>query len=143
MADADERTDDDSSVDDGSAADPTVRDPTDGDLPEIDCTLSGAGEERRLAWVREHLLPHLEAVEETEDGFAAVFERSPETYAAVAELAWKESHCCAFATFEVALPPGDGPITWRGRSDRDEGAAFFGDALGETLATMEGAPELG
>lgn len=115
-------------------------DPADGDFPEIACTLTSAQMEQRKEWVEENLLPHLNAIEKHDDGFSIVFDRNPEAYAAVAEVAWKESQCCAWATFDVELPPGDGPIRWNARSSRAEGAAYFAEGLRETLQEFDGVP---
>lgn len=119
-----------------------VADPADGDLPEITCTLSSERAERRLEWVEENLLPHLEDIEQHEDGYSFVFDRNPEAYAAVAEVAWKESQCCSWATFQVELPPGDGPIKWHERSDREEGTELFGDALEDIQREFEDVPTI-
>lgn len=119
-----------------------IADPTDGTLPEISCTLTDEEAEQRLEWVSDNLIPHLSAIEERDDGFTFVFDRTPEAYAAVAEVAWKESQCCAWATFEVELPPGDGPIKWHERSDRDEGAELFGDALQDINEKLDGVPSI-
>lgn len=122
-----------------ATADDAVADPTGGDLPPIDCTLTEDEAERRNDWAREHLLPHLAEVERRDDGYTFVFERSADAYAAVAEAAWKESQCCSWATFEVVLPPGDGPIEWRERSDRDGGDELF-ETVFEEFETVP-APE--
>lgn len=100
-------------------------DPADGSLPAIDCSLTAEAAERRADWVREHLLAHLTGVEEHAEGYEFVFERSPEAYAAVAEVAWKEARCCSWATFEVVLPPAGSEIRWRERSDREGGHELF------------------
>lgn len=123
-----------------AADDAQIDDPTAGDLPEITCTLTDEEADQRLDWVEEHLVPHLDAIEEREDGYTFVFDRNPEAYTAVAEVAWKESQCCAWATFEVELPPGDGPIKWHERSERDEGSELFGDALQDIRQELDGVP---
>ncbi len=110
---------------------------TDDDLPEIECTLTAEQAKARRAWVTENLLPVLEAVEEREDGYSLVFERTLEAYRAVTEAAWKESQCCSWATFEVELPPGDEPFVWHERSEREDGTVFFGDALRDILDDEE------
>lgn len=125
-----------------AAADTQLSDPTDGDLPEITCTLSTEQAKRRLAWVEENLLPYLTDIEKHEDGYSFVFERDPEAYAAVVEIAWKESQCCSWATFQVELPPGDGPIKWHERSDREEGTELFGDALQDMQQEFEDIPAI-
>jgi hypothetical protein len=79
--------------------------------------------------VEENLLPHLLGIEEREDGFTFAFERNADAYAAVSEVAWKESQCCSWATFEVELPPGDAPIRWHERAEQGAGTELFGDAL--------------
>ena len=117
-----------------------IADPTDGDLPEVTCTLTDEEAEQRLAWVGDNLVPYLDAIEEHDDGFTFVFDRTPEAYAAVAEISWKESQCCAWATFEIELPPGDSPIKWHERSDRDEGAELFGDAFQDIREELDGVP---
>jgi hypothetical protein len=108
-----------------------------GELPEIGCTLTTDRAERRTEWVEENLLPHLRSVEEREDGFTFAFERSEDAYAAVSEVAWKESQCCSWATFEVELPPGDAPIRWHERAEREDGTELFGDALEEMRKELE------
>lgn len=125
-----------------AATDAQIADPTAGDLPEITCTLTDEAADQRLDWVANNLIPHLDAIEEREDGYTFVFNRSPEAYAAVAEVAWKESQCCAWATFEVELPPGDGPIKWHERSDQDEGVELFGDALHDINEKFDGVPAI-
>jgi hypothetical protein len=114
-------------------------DPTAGDLQEITCTLTEEQTDQRRKWVEENLLPHLETIEEHEDGFSFVFDRNLEAYTAVAEVAWKETQCCSWATFEIELPPGDGPLKWNARSERKEGVDFFGGKLQETLQEFEDA----
>lgn len=117
-----------------------MTDDTTDKLPAITCSLSETEAKQREQWARENLLPHLDAIEEREDGYSFVFDRNEEAYAAVTEAAWKESQCCAWATFEVELPPGDGPIRWHERSDREAGSEFFGEALKDTLRTFSDAP---
>lgn len=134
----DDPTDTTTDRDDSSRVAPAV----DGDYPDVTCTLTTEQAERRRAWMEEALFPHLEAIEERDDGFSFVFDRSAEAYEAVAEVAWKESQCCAWATFEVELPPGEEPIRWHERSDRDAGTALFGDALREIRREFEGVPEV-
>ena len=119
-----------------------ITDTTDGNLPEITCTLTDEEAEQRLAWVADNLVPHLDAIEEHDDGFTFVFDRTPEAYASVAEIAWKESQCCAWATFEVELPPGDGPLKWHERSDRDKEGELFGDALQDIDEKLDGVPSI-
>ncbi|WP_266083234.1 hypothetical protein [Haladaptatus caseinilyticus] len=115
----------------------------DGELPEITCTLTPDQTDQRMEWVEGSLLPHLESIQETEDGFTFVFDRRPEAYAAVASASWKESQCCAWATFDVELPMSDDSIKWHVRSDRTDGLEFFREALQETLQQFENAPSLG
>lgn len=132
----------DSTEDDQSDSTP-IDDPTDGDLPAITCTLTTERTARRRDWVEEHLLPHLEDIRKHDDGFSFIFDRTPEVYAAVTELSWKESHCCAWATFDVELPPGDGPIRWNARSERTDGVEYFDEALRETLELFDETPLVG
>lgn len=115
--------------------------PTDGELPAVTCALDDEGTERRRAWMREALVPHLRRVEELDDGFSLVFDRNAASYAAVTELARKESRCCAWASFSVELPPGNDTVEWRARSEREAGVEFFDDRATETLAAFEDAPE--
>lgn len=115
----------------------------DGELPEIACTLTEDEVERRREWIQADLVPHLKRIEERDDGFSFVFDRTPAAYEAVTTLAWNESRCCSWATFEVELPPGDGPIRWNACSDRTEGPEFFGEALQETLRELEDVPTPG
>ncbi len=115
-------------------------DPTSEALPEITCTLTDEEADQRVEWVADALVPHLDAIEHHDDGYTFVFERSPEAYAAVTEAAWKESQCCAWATFQIELPPGEGPIKWHERSERDEGSELFGDALEEIREELDGIP---
>jgi hypothetical protein len=114
----------------------------DGELPEITCTLTPDQPDQRMEWVEESLLPHLESIQETEDGFTFVFDRCPEAYVAVANASWKESQCCAWATFDIELPMGDDSIKWHVRSDRTDGLEFFREALHETLQKFENTPSL-
>jgi hypothetical protein len=119
-----------------------IADPTAGDLPEITCTLTDEEADQRLNWVADNLIPHLSAIEEHEDGYTHVFDRNPEAYVAVAEIAWKESQCCAWATFQMELPPGNDPIKWHERSDRDKGSELFGDALQDIRQELDGVPAI-
>ena len=109
----------------------------DVDPPEIACALTGEQVERRRAWIEDSLVPHLEDVVERDDGYSFVFDRSPETYWAVAELAWKESRCCSWAAFGVELPPAGDSVVWHVRSDREGGPAFLDEALEETLRALD------
>ncbi|RDI72716.1 hypothetical protein [Halopelagius longus] len=131
----------DDARDDASSRERTT-DPTDGEPSAVTCTLDGDGKERRRAWIRENLVPHLTRVEELDDGFSFVFDRNAESYAAATELARKESQCCAWASFSVVLPSEGDAVEWRARSDREEGVAFFDDRLAETLAAFEDAPDI-
>ncbi|WP_227377148.1 hypothetical protein [Haladaptatus halobius] len=112
------------------------------DLTEITCTLTPDQTEQQIEWVEESLFPHLKSIQEHENGFTFVFDRSLEAYAAVTKASWKESHCCAWATFDVELPMGDDSIKWNVRSDRTDGLEFFSEALQETLQKFENAPSL-
>jgi hypothetical protein len=112
------------------------------DLAEITCTLTDEEADHRQDWIAENLVPYLDTIEDRSDGYSFVFDRNPEAYAAVAEIAWKESQCCAWATFEIELPPGDGPIKWHERSDSDEGKTLFGVALQEIRWELEGVPAI-
>ncbi len=58
-------------------------------------------------------------VEELDGGFSFVLDRSPEVCSSIANLAWKASRCCSWATFEVELPPGEETIPWTARSERE------------------------
>lgn len=111
----------------------------DGRAPEVRCSLSADDAETRLAWVESEVLPHLVAVRHRDDGFTAEFERSPEAFHIVANLAWKESRCCPWATFEIEVPPRDAPIAWRGRTDRAHGLDLFETAIEnlEVLADVD------
>jgi len=104
-----------------------------GAPPGHPCSLTPEQAERRREWSKANLRPHLVTIEEHDNGFSLVFERTAEAYAAVTEAAWKESQCCSWATFEVELPPNDDPIEWHECSDRASETAFFGDALREVL----------
>lgn len=109
---------------------------------DIDCTLSERDADARLDWVEDTLLPHLRRIEERADGFTFVFDRTPEAYTAVTEMAWKESQCCSWATFTVELPPGDGPIQWHERSDSEAGTELFGDRLRELHQEYDDVPPI-
>jgi len=113
-----------------------------GDLPDITCTLTEEQADRRMDWVEENLLPYLQDIKRHDDGFSFVFERTPKAYEAIAEVAWKESQCCSWATFEIEIPPGDEPITWHERSERNEGSELFGDALEKMRGEFEGLPPI-
>jgi hypothetical protein len=133
MANSTERTRDD------QPENRVIDDPTEGDLQEVTCTLTTEQTDQRRKWVEENLLPHLETIEEHEDGFSFVFDRNPEAYTAVAEVAWKETQCCSWATFKIELPPGDDPLKWNIRSDRKEDVDFFREKFQETLQEFEDA----
>lgn len=119
---------------DGESADGTAGD----ELPDVACTLTPEQEAERGEWVEANVLPHLEGVEEHERGFSLVVDRNASAYAAVTELAWRESNCCAWATFEVELPSNGGVVKWNARSDREAGAEFLGDGLRAYLRGVEG-----
>ncbi|WP_231187523.1 hypothetical protein [Haladaptatus sp. DYF46] len=116
-----------------------IDDHTEGDLQEITCRFTEEQTDQRRKWVEENLLPHLETIEEHEDGFSFVFDRNPEAYTAVTEVAWKETQCCSWATFEIELPPSDDSLKWNIRSDRKEGVDFFREKFQETLQEFEDA----
>jgi hypothetical protein len=137
----------DSGATDASLALDDLNDPavsTDGegddDRPPIACTLTTREADERADWIESTLLPHLVAVEEREDGFSLVLDRTADAVGAAAELAWKESHCCAWATFEVEFPPDDGTVRWNARSDRADGAAFFDEGLRRLRREVEDLP---
>lgn len=110
---------------------------TGDEMPEIACTLTSEQVERRENWMKGNLLPHVEEVEERDGGFSIAVDRRVEAYRAATELAWKESQCCAWATFEVELPPGGDVILWTASSGREEGRTFFDEHLQETVRRFE------
>lgn len=135
-------TDSTDDMSDEQTAETLLDESIDEAFPEITCTLTPDQTERRMEWVAESLLPHLESIQEHEDRFTFVFARSPEAYAAVTKTSWKESLCCTWATFDIELPMGDGNIKWHVRSDRTDGLEFFREALQETLQQFENAPSM-
>jgi hypothetical protein len=82
--------------------------PTPGDRTGYEtasCTLSEADERSRVAWVREHVVPHYRGGELVANGFRATFDASAESLVALARLVDKESACCASFTFELVYEP--------------------------------------
>ena len=43
----------------------------------------------------------------------------------------------SWATFEIELPPGDGPLKWNARFERKEDMDFFEEKLQETFQEFE------
>ncbi|MFB6121790.1 MAG: hypothetical protein ABEJ68_11830 [Halobacteriaceae archaeon] len=115
-----------------------MTEPSDSDDQPIACTLDGEEMADREVWIEDALAPHLCGVDERDDGYAFVFERTPAAYEAVTELAWREADCCAWATIAVELPPAGEEIRWRITSDRADGAAFLDDALVAAAERIDG-----
>lgn len=73
----------------------------------VSCTLTDAEVDRRSEWVSSELVPHLERVDEREDGFTFVFPFSDDALAAVMKFVQLESRCCSFGSFDVSVSPAD------------------------------------
>lgn len=116
----------DDTTDQGTTTDTTA-------LPDGHCGLTPDQMEARREWVEANLSPYLTRVDEHDQGFTLVFDRTPEAYTAVTEVAWKESQCCGWATFEIELAPGNESIRWHEHAEHPDQQEFFGEALGEIL----------
>lgn len=88
-----------------SETDPTADDTGRSDEPTVACTLSGEAREQRNEWFETELLPHLEAVEELDDGYEMAFDGTREVIETVAEAVAKEAECCSFAHYRVDYGP--------------------------------------
>ncbi|WP_396612140.1 hypothetical protein ACH9L7_02310 [Haloferax sp. S1W] len=127
-------------LDDQLTDDTQFLDPTAGDLPEVSCSLTADEVAQRKQWIEANLLPHLVDIEARPDGFSFVFDRNPDAYAAATELSWKEAQCCAWATFEVELPPDENSVRWNTRSAHDSGVELFSDELQEMVREYDEVP---
>ena len=69
------------------------------------CTLSEPGEQTRIEWAREHIVPHFREGRLTADGFHATFDANDESLESLARFVGKESACCSSFTFELTYEP--------------------------------------
>lgn len=96
--------------------------PDELDGETIACTLPDDEAEKRLAWLRSELVPHLESIEPRADGSKSPAERDDENLAngytltfaeealeAVMRFTRHEHWCCSFAHFEIHVTPGEDP----------------------------------
>lgn len=81
------------------------------DLP-VACTISEAEMERRKGnWVEETFKRELRGVEETDAGYAFVFEGSEETLEAASTFVSNEAQCCSFARYRIEVEQGFETVT--------------------------------
>lgn len=71
---------------------------------EVACTLDEADATERAEWVQAEFLPHLEAVEEVDDGFVQMFPKTDEALEAVVTAVLLESRCCSDASYALEVP---------------------------------------
>lgn len=71
---------------------------------EAECTLTVEQAEQRSEWVQSEFLPHLEGVDEREDGYAFAFAGTEEALEAVMTAVLLESRCCSHADFRIEVP---------------------------------------
>lgn len=169
-------TDGRATSDDGDAARDegvTLRDedlhrPDELDGETVACTLTGDEAEKRAAWIRSELVPHLEAIErreggasgdgetavdsaassadgsdddeEAKGGYTLVF--AEEALEAVMRFARHEHWCCSFAHFEVHVTPGEEPneLSVYGPEGTEEmfGEEFVSAMAGEAGVSVPG-----
>lgn len=77
---------------------------------EVACTLDEAEAAERAEWVQAEFLPHLEAVEEIDDGFVQVFPKTDEALEAVVTAVLLESRCCSDESFALEVPADEDEI---------------------------------
>lgn len=83
---------------------------TDAAVGEVECTLNEVEAEQRAEWVEGEFLPHLEEVEELEDGFVQVFPNTDEALEAVVTAVLLESRCCSDESFTLEVPADEAEI---------------------------------
>lgn len=79
-------------------------------IGEVACTLDEAEAEERAEWVESEFVPHLEAVEELDDGYVQVFPDTDEALAAVLTAVRLESRCCSDESFALEVPADEDEI---------------------------------
>lgn len=87
--------------DDGS-----VRDyhDTEAVIAEVQCTLTEREAVERADWVEEEFLPHLEGVEELDDGYVFVFPDTDDALQTVLSAVLLESRCCSDQGYTLEVP---------------------------------------
>ena len=87
--------------DDGS-----VRDyhDTDAVIDEVQCTLTEREAAERADWVEEEFLPHLDGVEELDDGYVFVFPDTDAALQTVLSAVLLESRCCSDQGYTLEVP---------------------------------------
>ncbi len=136
--------------------------PEELDGETIACTLTETEAEKRAAWIRSEMVPHLEAIErreggasgdgdgtsshdesdaeETSGGYTLVF--AEEALEAVMRFARHEHWCCSFAHFEVHVTPGEQPneLSVYGPEGTEEmfGEEFVSVMAGEAGVSVSG-----
>jgi hypothetical protein len=113
----------------------TERETADG--PPVACSLDATDRVQREQWLNETITPALRRLDRTSDGFTAVFDRTEEVYQALSSLTWNESRCCRWATFELAVPAGDGSIRWRAYTTDESGVALFHETISDWLSETD------
>lgn len=108
-----------------------------GNETPVACSLDATGQAQREQWLKETITPALRRIERTPDGFTAVFDRTEEAYQALSTLAWKESRCCRWATFEVSVPAEADSIRWRAHTTDESGVALFHETISDWMPDTE------
>jgi hypothetical protein len=76
----------------------------------IACTLSSAEKRERTAALQRELLPRVETITETADGYVLWFGRGEGELARIASFVELESQCCAFLDFAIRVDSGSDRI---------------------------------
>lgn len=83
------------------------------------CNLSEAQKQDRRPRVEALFLQRLEAVHETDAGYAFEFDASSDNLQRVFEFVDAERKCCPFFQFDITIPHDEGPVQLEiGGSDR-------------------------
>lgn len=81
--------------------------------PDVVCTLDESTRERRRAEMESSFLPLVTDTRELADGYAFTLSDTPEAIRRAADFVAKEAGCCAFATYELEVPPDYDAVTLR------------------------------
>jgi hypothetical protein len=76
-------------------------------VEDVACTLNEAEAAQRGDWVEAEFLPHLDRVEERDDGFVLLFPHTEEALEAALTAIALESRCCSEQSFTLEVPAGD------------------------------------
>lgn len=84
---------------------------TESVVEDVACRLNESEAAERAEWVEAEFVPHLDEVDELDDGFALRFPNTDEALEAVVTTVVLESRCCADETFTLEVPADGEQLT--------------------------------